>query len=101
MTALGRVTGFGYSFFFMPARFCTRCGGAVAPDARFCAQCGTPLTGVAPAASIGWQPTGLGALMLGFFVVAGLGIWTLILSPPAPRPGPEGPAAGTAAAAPA
>lgn len=78
----------------MPARFCSRCGVPATPDARFCAQCGAPLAGVAPAASSGWQPNGLGALVLGFFLVAGLGIWTLILSPAPPRPGPQGPAPG-------
>jgi hypothetical protein len=85
----------------MPARFCSRCGTAVAPDARFCAQCGAPLTGaVAPATATGWQMSGLGGLVLGFFLVAGLSIWTLILSPSPPRPGPQGPVARAGAPAP-
>jgi cytochrome c-type biogenesis protein CcmH/NrfG len=77
----------------MPARFCSRCGAPVAPDARFCAQCGAALGGTPPPAASGWQPSGLGAALLGFLLIAGLGIWTLILSPAPPRPGPQGPAA--------
>ena len=83
----------------MPARFCSRCGVAVAPDARFCAQCGVPLGGTTPASATGWQLSGLGGLVLGFFLVAGLSIWTLILSPAPPRPGPQGPAARAGGAA--
>jgi cytochrome c-type biogenesis protein CcmH/NrfG len=94
MTPLGHPSRFGYDRRRpMPPRFCSRCGAAVVPDARFCAQCGAPLAGAPAAATPGWQPSGLGAAVLGLFLIAGLGVWTAILSPAPPRPGPQGPAA--------
>jgi cytochrome c-type biogenesis protein CcmH/NrfG len=74
----------------MPARFCPQCGTATVPNAKFCMECGTPLAGKAgaparaEAASDRWQLTTGGLGVLGFFLVGGLGIWALVLSPPPP-----------------
>ena len=66
--------------------------------ARFCAQCGVPLVaGARPASD--WRLTGTGASVLGFFLIAGLAIWTGILSPAPPKPVPG--ATATSAGAPA
>jgi cytochrome c-type biogenesis protein CcmH/NrfG len=75
----------------MPARFCPQCGTAAAPNAKFCVECGTSLTGraAAPLAATGtWQITSAGLGVLAFFVVGGLAIWTAVLSPSPPTPGP-------------
>jgi len=75
----------------MPARFCPQCGTPAASQAKFCIECGGSLTGGRPAAlppSSGWQLTTPGLAVLSFFVVAGLGIWALVLSPSPPTPGP-------------
>ena len=83
----------------MPVRFCPQCGTKAVPEGKFCAQCGTALdTGAAPAAATHWQLTTVGAGVLACFLVAGLSIWTLILRPSPPRPGPGG---GRPAATPA
>lgn len=74
----------------MSARFCDQCGKQTAPQARFCSQCGSALGPGAPTASDGWRLTTAGGGVLAFFLVAGLAIWTLILSPTPPRPGPGG-----------
>src|SRR5262249_34099870 len=92
----------------MPARFCPQCGTPAAPRAKFCIERGVRLDGTgSAAAATGRRLPGLGAGVLGFIVVAGLGIWTAILSPAPPRPGPgasaarsTGPAPGPAAALP-
>jgi cytochrome c-type biogenesis protein CcmH/NrfG len=88
----------------MPARFCAQCGTAAVPGGKFCAECGTPLGGAArprTSASGRWQLTAVGSGVLGFFLCAGLAMWTVILSPATPRPGPGGqrPAAGPPAVA--
>ncbi len=85
----------------MPSRFCPRCGTKALAGAKFCAECGASLSGGRPVSESPWQLTTVGTGVLGFFVVAGLAIWTLILSPAPPRPGPGGPAPRTASAAPA
>jgi tetratricopeptide (TPR) repeat protein len=75
----------------MPARFCPQCGTPAAPQAKFCIECGSSLTGAVAAArpsSGSWQLTTPGIAVLSFFVVAGLGIWALVLSPSPPTPGP-------------
>ncbi len=76
----------------MPARFCPQCGTPAVPKAKFCIECGTSITsggaGVAAARGGGWQLTAVGGSVLGFFLVAGLGIWAAILSPEGPKPGP-------------
>jgi cytochrome c-type biogenesis protein CcmH/NrfG len=74
----------------MPARFCPQCGVAAVPGARFCIDCGAALAGGAPraAADGGLRLTTAGGAVLGFFLVAGLGIWTAILQPEPPRPVP-------------
>jgi hypothetical protein len=72
-------------------RFCPQCSTPPFANARFCHACGAPLVPGAAAAR-GWQPTALGGGVLAFFLIAGLGIWTAILSPTPPRPGPGGPA---------
>jgi tetratricopeptide (TPR) repeat protein len=65
--------------------FCPQCGTRALAGAKFCAECGTSL-GATPAPT--WRLTAAGSVVLGFFLVAGLGIWTAILSPAPPRPGP-------------
>lgn len=72
----------------MPARFCPQCGTSAAPNAKFCIECGAGLAGGAPARGRRWQATSAGLGVLGFFVVAGLGIWAAVLSPDPPTPGP-------------
>src|SRR5438105_13919341 len=73
----------------MPARFCPQCGTPAAPQAKFCIECGASLTGgPAPTTRGGWQLTTPGIAVLSFFLVAGLGIWTIVLSPSPPTPGP-------------
>jgi Flp pilus assembly protein TadD len=74
----------------MAARFCSECGTKAPAGAKFCGECGTPLvSGVRPARRASrWRPTAAGGGVLGFFLVAGLGIWTAILQPAPPRPGP-------------
>src|SRR5204863_175431 len=59
------------------------------------------VAGARPASD--WRVTGTGASVLGFFLIAGLAIWTGILSPAPPRPGPgaaAGPVGAPAAAVP-
>jgi tetratricopeptide (TPR) repeat protein len=83
----------------MAARFCPQCGTAAVQNARFCIQCGAGLAGAhRPARGGGWQLTAAGSSVLGFFLIAGLAIWTTILSPSPPKPGPGGGAPRTAAA---
>jgi cytochrome c-type biogenesis protein CcmH/NrfG len=73
----------------MSLRFCAQCGTKAPAAARFCTECGTRLAnGTAPAAGTGWRVTTAGAAVLTIFLAAGLAIWTLILSPAAPRGGP-------------
>jgi cytochrome c-type biogenesis protein CcmH/NrfG len=82
----------------MAIRFCPQCGTQALPDARFCHGCGTALAGGAQAtAAVPHRASGpprrataLGFGVLGAFLVAGLGIWTAILSPDPPKPGPGG-----------
>jgi cytochrome c-type biogenesis protein CcmH/NrfG len=85
----------------MPARFCTDCGTPTLPEAKFCAQCGFALgpAGRPTAAARSWRPTALGGLVLGGFVLVGLGIWAAILTPDAPAPRPGGGAARASAGA--
>jgi cytochrome c-type biogenesis protein CcmH/NrfG len=88
----------------MPARFCPQCGTATVPNAKFCIECGTRIgsssggaaAAVAPA-SDRWQLTTAGLAVLGFFLVGGLGIWALVLSP-APPPATIGASAARPAA---
>src|SRR5882724_8336948 len=82
----------------MPARFCSECGTKTVPGAKFCTECGTTVGGRRPAASASRQTTLAASAALVVFLLAGLSIWTFILSPGAPRPGPGGPAPHTAAA---
>jgi len=72
----------------MPAPFCSECGARVLPAAKFCSQCGVALGAVSSGAQ--WRLTTAGTVVLSFFVMAGLAIWTAILTPAAPRPGPGG-----------
>jgi Flp pilus assembly protein TadD len=73
----------------MAIRFCPQCGVQSLAGARFCHACGAALDGDARrSAPVGRRIPTLGAVVLGFFLVAGLGIWTAILSPASPRPGP-------------
>ena len=81
----------------MSRHLCPRCGVNVLPAAKFCSDCGVPLRGdVRPR----WRPTAAGGGVLAFLVVAGLTIWTVILSPAPPRPGPSGPRPGLPSGAP-
>src|SRR5205814_2258872 len=67
--------------------------------ARFCTECGAPLAGDASASAASrWQLTTAGSAVLTLFLAAGLTVWTLILSPAAPRPGPGAGAARPGAA---
>jgi len=72
----------------MPPRFCAQCGTRVVASAKFCSDCGTRLDGSAPRLSGGWQLNAMGSGVLGFFLVAGLTMWVVILSPTPPRPAP-------------
>src|SRR5262249_51777674 len=75
----------------MPARFCPECGTPAAPKAKFCIECGTSLTGHAVATAASgerWQLTTTGISVFAAFVVGGLGIWAVVLSPAPPTPGP-------------
>ena len=88
----------------MPARFCPQCGIPTVPNAKFCSACGASLAGGAPARRAGgWELTSAGISVLAFFVIAGLGIWAVVLSPATPKPGPgrAGGAPAPAAMAPA
>ena len=82
----------------MTVRFCAECGAKAAGGARYCVQCGTPLGG-APAGR--WQLTIAGSTVLVVFLAAGLTVWTLVLAPGGPRPGPGGGGPHLPAAAPA
>jgi len=74
----------------MPSRFCSRCGTKALPRANFCSECGASLAGERGHAHDGWRITTFGSAALGFFLLAGLSIWTVILSPEPPQPGPGG-----------
>lgn len=85
-------------------RFCPECGTKALATAKFCIECGTPLgAGARPRGGSAWRPSAAGSTMLGVFLVGGLAIWTAILSPDPPRPGPGAsaprPGAQTATAA--
>lgn len=87
----------------MPARFCPQCGTAAASTAKFCIECGTSLAGgsrAAVATGDGWQITSAGLGVLGFFLVGGLAIWAIVLSPAPPKTGPGRAATRPAAATP-
>jgi len=78
----------------MSVRFCAQCGTKALAGAKFCTECGAALAGDGSAsAARRWQVTTTGAAVLTVFLAAGLAIWTQILSPASPRPGPG---AGTA-----
>src|SRR2546426_12614076 len=78
----------------MSVRFCAQCGTKALAGAKFCTECGAALAGDGSAsAARRWQVTTAGAAVLTVFLAAGLAIWTQILSPASPRPGPG---AGTA-----
>src|SRR5207244_276696 len=67
--------------------------------AKFCTECGAPLAGDASASAASrWQLTTAGSAVLTLFLAAGLTVWTLIISPAAPRPGPGAGAARPGAA---
>jgi Flp pilus assembly protein TadD len=93
----------------MPARFCPECGTPTLPAAKFCAECGFSLAGIggpargpaAAPAGIVIRPTMLGGLVLGGFLIVGLGIWGAILTPDAPAPRPGQVASAAPAAPPA
>lgn len=74
----------------MRARFCPQCGTAAVAGARFCTACGSALDGSRGGPVGGARLTTAGVATLGFFLVAGLTIWTLILSPAPRPPGPGG-----------
>ncbi len=76
----------------MPPRFCSECGTRAVQGAKFCSECGVSLSGGRAPRETGWQFTSTGGLVLGLFLVAGLAIWTAILSrtPPKPAPGSGG-----------
>ena len=84
----------------MPTRFCAQCGAQVGPHARFCSECGVPLDGAGRARPRGWQLTVVGTTVLALLLLSGLSIWTVILSPKTPRPGPGAGAPRPAAAPP-
>jgi tetratricopeptide (TPR) repeat protein len=84
----------------MSVRFCAHCGTGTVPRAKFCIECGAPIGGAPPSARKGWQLSATGSAVLGSFLIAGLAIWTAILSPTPPRPGPGATAARPAAGAP-
>src|SRR5262245_21447793 len=92
----------------MPARFCSQCGTKVTPGAKFCSECGHSLSGAATpqprsdrsTVTSPWQLTTGGLGVFGLLLLAGLGVWTAILTPepPKPAPGRGAPAGATAAA---
>src|SRR6266566_1286395 len=83
----------------MSVRFCARCGTKAVAGAKFCTECGAPLAGDASASAASrWQLTTAGSAVLTLFLAAGLTVWTLILSPAGPRPGPGAGAARPGAA---
>jgi len=83
----------------MSVRFCAQCGTKAVAGAKFCTECGAPLAGDASASAASrWQLTTAGSAVLTLFLAAGLTVWTLILSPAAPRPGPGAGAARPGAA---
>src|SRR5262245_14695224 len=85
----------------MPTRFCAQCGAQVGPHARFCSECGVAVGGAGRERPRGWQPTVVGTTVLALFLGSGLTIWTLILAPRSPRPGPgAGPASASRPAGP-
>jgi Flp pilus assembly protein TadD len=63
-------------------------------------QCGTALGAGGAATSGGWQLTLAGSTILVLFLSAGLTVWALVVSRPAPRPGPGGGAPHPPVAAP-
>jgi Flp pilus assembly protein TadD len=80
----------------MPARFCPHCGTKALAGGKFCSECGASLhEGVRPSGRA-FHVTGMGAGVLGFFLLAGMAMWAAILSPSPPRPvpGSGGPRAG-------
>src|SRR2546422_5854188 len=83
----------------MWVRFCAQCGPQAVAGAKFCTECGAPLAGDASASAASrWQLTTAGSAVLTLFLAAGLTVWTLIISPAAPRPGPGAGAARPGAA---
>jgi len=73
----------------MPGRFCSQCGTKTLAGAKFCSTCGAPLAEAAVrTAAGGWRVTAAGSGVLLVFLAVGLTVWTLILSPGGPRPGP-------------
>jgi tetratricopeptide (TPR) repeat protein len=84
----------------MSVRFCPQCGVKALARARFCADCGAALAADdSPPAAGRWHITAAGTVVLLVFLGAGLTIWTMILAPGGPRPGPGGPTAGRPGAA--
>lgn len=85
----------------MPVQFCPQCGTKTLPQANFCATCGTSLPGspqtlpqrrtsATPSARSSLLP---GLAVLGFYLLAGTGLWLFVLrSQPFPTVGatPEG-----------
>ncbi len=83
----------------MSVRFCAQCGTKAVAGAKFCTECGAPFAGHASASAASrWQLTTAGSAVLTLFLAAGLTVWTLILSPAGPRPGPGAGAARPGAA---
>src|SRR2546427_4629251 len=83
----------------MSVRFCAQCGTKAVAGAKFCTECGAPFAGHASASVASrWQLTTAGSAVLTLFLAAGLTVWTPILSPPGPRPGPGAGAAPPGAA---
>src|SRR5438876_546274 len=83
----------------MSVRFCAQCGTKAVAGAKFCTECGAPCAGHASASAASrWQLTTAGSAVLTLFLAAGLTVWTLILSPAGPRPGPGAGAARPGAA---
>jgi cytochrome c-type biogenesis protein CcmH/NrfG len=82
------------------ARFCPACGTKTLAAAKFCIECGNPLAAGARTATASRHRPTAGVTMLGAFLVTGLAIWTAILSPEPPRPGPGASARPAASNAP-
>src|SRR2546422_10794206 len=83
----------------MPFRFCAQWGTKALAGAGFCPVCGAAFAGDGSASAASrWQVTTAGSAVLGVFLAAGLAIWTQILSPTSPRPGPGAGAARPGAA---